>query len=171
MYCLCVNVYCHRVTTQLQLINISYFIISYQMLSFVPLIFFIIQHDSKCSISSICSPPNSTSSPDPQFRPSAALSHQPTSQHVIFTFQRLILLRYHFYQKDERAQLGNLQSSNLFSVPSVTTTKTATTIIIFNVVPRNPSPFFSSLSFSLSLSLSLSVFNMTSSLRIATLVL
>jgi len=24
MYCLCVNVYCHRVTTQLQLINISY---------------------------------------------------------------------------------------------------------------------------------------------------
>jgi hypothetical protein len=23
MYCLCVNVYCHRVTTQLQLINIS----------------------------------------------------------------------------------------------------------------------------------------------------
>ena len=27
MYCLCVNVYCHRVTTQLQLINISYHII------------------------------------------------------------------------------------------------------------------------------------------------
>ena len=26
MYCLCVNVYCHRVTTQLQLINISYHI-------------------------------------------------------------------------------------------------------------------------------------------------
>jgi hypothetical protein len=24
VYCLCVNVYCHRVTTQLQLINISY---------------------------------------------------------------------------------------------------------------------------------------------------
>jgi len=24
MYCLCVNVYCHRVTTQLQLTNISY---------------------------------------------------------------------------------------------------------------------------------------------------
>ena len=24
MYCLCVNVYCHLVTTQLQLINISY---------------------------------------------------------------------------------------------------------------------------------------------------
>jgi hypothetical protein len=24
MYCLCVNVYCHRVTTQLQIINISY---------------------------------------------------------------------------------------------------------------------------------------------------
>jgi len=24
MYCLCVNVYCHRLTTQLQLINISY---------------------------------------------------------------------------------------------------------------------------------------------------
>ena len=24
MYCLCVNVYCHRMTTQLQLINISY---------------------------------------------------------------------------------------------------------------------------------------------------
>jgi len=24
MYCLCVNVYCHQVTTQLQLINISY---------------------------------------------------------------------------------------------------------------------------------------------------
>jgi hypothetical protein len=24
MYCLCVNVYCHRVTTRLQLINISY---------------------------------------------------------------------------------------------------------------------------------------------------
>jgi hypothetical protein len=24
MYCLCVNVYCNRVTTQLQLINISY---------------------------------------------------------------------------------------------------------------------------------------------------
>jgi len=23
MYCLCVNVYCHQVTTQLQLINIS----------------------------------------------------------------------------------------------------------------------------------------------------
>ena len=30
MYCLCVNVYCHRVTTQLQLTNISYHIISYQ---------------------------------------------------------------------------------------------------------------------------------------------
>jgi hypothetical protein len=29
MYCLCVNVYCHRVITQLQLINISYHIISY----------------------------------------------------------------------------------------------------------------------------------------------
>jgi hypothetical protein len=27
MYCLCVNVYCHRVTTQLQLTNISYRII------------------------------------------------------------------------------------------------------------------------------------------------
>jgi len=27
MYCLCVNVYCHRVTTQLQLINISYHIV------------------------------------------------------------------------------------------------------------------------------------------------
>jgi len=26
VYCLCVNVYCHRVTTQLQLINISYHI-------------------------------------------------------------------------------------------------------------------------------------------------
>ena len=26
MYCLCVNVYCHRVTTQLQLTNISYHI-------------------------------------------------------------------------------------------------------------------------------------------------
>ena len=26
MYCLCVNVYCHRVTTQLQLTNISYYI-------------------------------------------------------------------------------------------------------------------------------------------------
>jgi hypothetical protein len=26
MYCLCANVYCHRVTTQLQLINISYII-------------------------------------------------------------------------------------------------------------------------------------------------
>jgi len=26
MYCLCVNVYCYRVTTQLQLINISYII-------------------------------------------------------------------------------------------------------------------------------------------------
>jgi hypothetical protein len=26
IYCLCVNVYCHRVTTQLQLINTSYFI-------------------------------------------------------------------------------------------------------------------------------------------------
>jgi hypothetical protein len=30
VYCLCVNVYCHQVTTQLQLINISYHIISYQ---------------------------------------------------------------------------------------------------------------------------------------------
>ena len=29
MYCLCVNVYCHRVTTQLQLTNIPYHIISY----------------------------------------------------------------------------------------------------------------------------------------------
>ena len=29
MYCLCVNVYCHRVTTQLQLTNISYHIISW----------------------------------------------------------------------------------------------------------------------------------------------
>ena len=28
MYCLCVNVYCHRVTTQLQLTKISYHIIS-----------------------------------------------------------------------------------------------------------------------------------------------
>ena len=26
MYCLCVNVYCHRVTTQLHLTNISYHI-------------------------------------------------------------------------------------------------------------------------------------------------
>ena len=34
MYCLCVNVYCHRVTTQLQLINISYHIISYSILHF-----------------------------------------------------------------------------------------------------------------------------------------
>jgi hypothetical protein len=33
MYCLCVNVYCHRVTTQLQLINISYHIISYHITS------------------------------------------------------------------------------------------------------------------------------------------
>jgi len=29
MYCLCVNVYCHWVTTQLQLINISYHIDNY----------------------------------------------------------------------------------------------------------------------------------------------
>jgi len=28
MYCLCVNVYCHRVTTQLQLTNISYHVYS-----------------------------------------------------------------------------------------------------------------------------------------------
>ena len=28
MYCLCVNVYCHRVTAQLQLTNISYHIVS-----------------------------------------------------------------------------------------------------------------------------------------------
>ena len=28
MYCLCLNVYCHRVTTQLQLTNISYHIIT-----------------------------------------------------------------------------------------------------------------------------------------------
>ena len=28
IYCLCVNVYCHRVTTQLQLTNISYHIIT-----------------------------------------------------------------------------------------------------------------------------------------------
>ena len=28
MYCLCVNVYCHRVTTQMQFINISYIISS-----------------------------------------------------------------------------------------------------------------------------------------------
>jgi hypothetical protein len=27
MYCLCVNVYCHRLTTQLQLLNIIYYII------------------------------------------------------------------------------------------------------------------------------------------------
>jgi len=27
MYCLCINVYCHRVTTQLQLINIISFVI------------------------------------------------------------------------------------------------------------------------------------------------
>ena len=30
MYCLCVNVYCHRVTTQLQLTNISKYIKIYQ---------------------------------------------------------------------------------------------------------------------------------------------
>jgi hypothetical protein len=32
MYCLCVNVYCHRVTTQLQLINISYTIFQIKFL-------------------------------------------------------------------------------------------------------------------------------------------
>jgi hypothetical protein len=31
MYCLCVNVYCHRLTTQLQLINISYRIITLKL--------------------------------------------------------------------------------------------------------------------------------------------
>jgi len=34
MYCLCVNVYCHRVTTKLQLTNISYHIISYHIISY-----------------------------------------------------------------------------------------------------------------------------------------
>ena len=33
MYCLCVNVYCHQVTTQLQLTNISYHII-YHIISY-----------------------------------------------------------------------------------------------------------------------------------------
>ena len=33
MYCLCVNVYCHRVTTQLQLTNINKYIISKYILS------------------------------------------------------------------------------------------------------------------------------------------
>ena len=32
MYCLCVNVYCHRVTTQLQLTNISYHIIRHSFI-------------------------------------------------------------------------------------------------------------------------------------------
>jgi hypothetical protein len=40
VYCLCVNVYCHRLTTQLQLINISYhisyrIIISYLIVSYI----------------------------------------------------------------------------------------------------------------------------------------
>jgi len=33
MYCLCVNVYCHRVTTQLQLINMSHVIFTFGFLS------------------------------------------------------------------------------------------------------------------------------------------
>ena len=36
MYCLCVNVYCHWVTTQLQLTNISYHIISYIVILYCP---------------------------------------------------------------------------------------------------------------------------------------
>jgi hypothetical protein len=50
VYCLCVNVYCHRVTTQLQLTNISYHIISYQFYSkSSPSLSFIV---SECSLES-----------------------------------------------------------------------------------------------------------------------
>ena len=41
MYCLCVNVYCHRVTTQLQLTNISYHIISYHIINSASCLFFL----------------------------------------------------------------------------------------------------------------------------------
>ena len=43
MYCLCVNVYCHRVTTQLQLINISYHTIYHISFSRDPVFFAYIQ--------------------------------------------------------------------------------------------------------------------------------
>ena len=46
MYCLCVNVYCHRVTTQLQLTNISYHIIrKFSCFPMYDLIFFTILRD------------------------------------------------------------------------------------------------------------------------------
>ena len=35
MYCLCVNVYCHRVTTQLQLTNISYITRTFYFTNFI----------------------------------------------------------------------------------------------------------------------------------------
>ena len=54
-----------------------------------------------------------------QLCPSSALSQQPNSQRAIFAFQSLALLPDYFYQKDERARPGDLQSSYLFSVPSV----------------------------------------------------
>ena len=38
MYCWCANLYCHRVTTQMQLINISYHIITYQSWNHIPCI-------------------------------------------------------------------------------------------------------------------------------------
>jgi hypothetical protein len=43
MYRLCVNVYCHRVTTQLQLINISHIISNH-------IIYYIIYHVMSCHI-------------------------------------------------------------------------------------------------------------------------
>ena len=41
MYCLCVNVYCHRVTTQLQLTNISYHLLGFPTALFAKSIHFL----------------------------------------------------------------------------------------------------------------------------------
>jgi len=46
MYCLCVNVYCYRVTTQLQLTNILYHTISYHIISY-HLFFYVLVVGSK----------------------------------------------------------------------------------------------------------------------------
>jgi hypothetical protein len=158
-------------STQAQLTTSHCRLTRLQMLNFVPMLPSQFNAESKCSIWPPCCPSNSTPSPNAQFRPHAvlpiqhpvqmlnsvpyaALSQPPTSQHAIFTFQRLTLLRDYFYQKDERAQPGNLQSSILCSVPDVII---IIIIIIITVVPRTPYPPFSFFSLSLNLSLFISL--------------
>ena len=58
MYCLCVNVYCHRVTTQFQLTNISYHIISSGIVTLCKGLYSTESDDTRCCDNKICSPEN-----------------------------------------------------------------------------------------------------------------